>query len=38
MSDLQRANRNMTWKLLAIAAGAFGSALRWYRCTTCCAR
>ena len=24
MSDLQRANRNMTWKLLAIAAGAFG--------------
>jgi cytochrome c oxidase assembly protein subunit 11 len=24
MSDLRRANRNMTWKLLAIAAGAFG--------------
>jgi cytochrome c oxidase assembly protein subunit 11 len=24
MSALQRANRNMTWKLLAIAAGAFG--------------
>jgi cytochrome c oxidase assembly protein subunit 11 len=24
MSQLQRANRNMTWKLLAIAAGAFG--------------
>ena len=24
MSELQRANRNMTWKLLAIAAGAFG--------------
>jgi cytochrome c oxidase assembly protein subunit 11 len=29
MSDLQRANRNLTWKLLAIAAGsfAFGFAL-----------
>jgi cytochrome c oxidase assembly protein subunit 11 len=24
MSELQRANRNMTWKLLAIAAGSFG--------------
>jgi cytochrome c oxidase assembly protein subunit 11 len=24
MSDLKRANRNMTWKLLAIAAGSFG--------------
>ena len=24
MSDLRRANRNMTWKLLAIAVGAFG--------------
>jgi cytochrome c oxidase assembly protein subunit 11 len=24
MSDLRRENRNMTWKLLAIAAGAFG--------------
>jgi len=24
MSDLRRANRNMTWKLLAIAAGSFG--------------
>lgn len=24
MSELKRANRNMTWKLLAIAAGAFG--------------
>jgi len=24
MSQLQRANRNMTWKLLAIAAGSFG--------------
>jgi cytochrome c oxidase assembly protein subunit 11 len=24
MSDTQRANRNMTWKLLAIAAGSFG--------------
>ena len=24
MSDRKRANRNMTWKLLAIAAGAFG--------------
>jgi cytochrome c oxidase assembly protein subunit 11 len=24
MSDLERANRNMTWKLLAIAAGSFG--------------
>ena len=29
MNDLRRANRNMTWKLLAIAAGsfAFGFAL-----------
>jgi cytochrome c oxidase assembly protein subunit 11 len=24
MNDLQRQNRNMTWKLLAIAAGSFG--------------
>jgi cytochrome c oxidase assembly protein subunit 11 len=24
MSDLERANRSMTWKLLAIAAGSFG--------------
>ena len=24
MSELERANRNMTWKLLAIAAGSFG--------------
>jgi len=24
MSELKRANRNMTWKLLAIAAGSFG--------------
>ena len=24
MSELRRANRNMTWKLLAIAAGSFG--------------
>jgi cytochrome c oxidase assembly protein subunit 11 len=24
VSELQRANRNMTWKLLAIAAGSFG--------------
>src|SRR6202011_4893262 len=24
MSDLRRENRNMTWKLLAIAAGSFG--------------
>ncbi len=24
MSERERANRNMTWKLLAIAAGSFG--------------